>query len=173
MVILVRFRKIFKQKSNNASPTGHQPKKIPNHSDHMLVITTPPMLLRNKIIYTIWITSKLNLNEKNLTFFFFFSWFYQTDIQLNGLLSVDYVGIENTYGCGGYVQLLSPDANVTTAIIEDLMANLWIDKATRVVFLDFTIYNANINLFCAVKLAFTNSFIFVAFLSIFCVYNSK
>lgn len=82
------------------------------------------------------------------------AWFYQTDIQLNGLLSVDYVGLENTYGSGGYVQLLSPDSNVTTAIIEDLMANLWIDRATRAVFLDFTIYNANINLFCAVKIAF-------------------
>jgi hypothetical protein len=70
---------------------------------------------------------------------------------LNGLLSVDYKGLMNKYGGGGFVQLLSPDQNVTLQIIDDLYQNLWIDRATRAIFLDFTIYNANINLFCQVK----------------------
>jgi len=58
----------------------------------------------------------------------------------------------NKYGSGGFVQLLSPDQNETTQIIQDLYDNLWIDRATRAIFLDFTIYNANVNLFCQVKL---------------------
>jgi len=29
--------------------------------------------------------------------------------------------------------------------------NLWIDRGTRAVFVDFTVYNANINLFCVVR----------------------
>jgi hypothetical protein len=36
--------------------------------------------------------------------------------------------------------------------LNDLNANLWLDRGTRVVFLDFTVYNANINLFCQIKL---------------------
>ena len=31
---------------------------------------------------------------------------------------------------------------------------MWIDRSTRVVMVDFTVYNANVNLFCVVKLAF-------------------
>jgi hypothetical protein len=36
--------------------------------------------------------------------------------------------------------------------LKNLKANLWLDRGTRVVFLDFTVYNANINLFCQIKL---------------------
>lgn len=35
---------------------------------------------------------------------------------------------------------------------EGLRLNKWLDRGTRVVFLDFTVYNANINLFCQIKL---------------------
>ncbi len=34
----------------------------------------------------------------------------------------------------------------------NLKDNLWLNRGTRVVFLDFTVYNANINLFCQIKL---------------------
>ncbi len=36
--------------------------------------------------------------------------------------------------------------------LESLKTNLWLNRGTRVVFLDFTVYNANINLFCQIKL---------------------
>ncbi len=39
-----------------------------------------------------------------------------------------------------------------SAQLKELEENLWIDRGTRVVFLDFTVYNANINLFCQIKL---------------------
>ena len=37
---------------------------------------------------------------------------------------------------------------------QELREYLWIDRSTRIVMVDFTVYNANINLFCVVKLAF-------------------
>jgi len=81
-------------------------------------------------------------------------WFYQTERQLNGLLSIDYQGLMNKYGGGGYVVNLSNDQNTTQTILQELFDNLWIDRATRAIFLDFTVYNANINLFCQVKIVF-------------------
>ena len=34
----------------------------------------------------------------------------------------------------------------------NLLNNYWLDRGTRAVFLDFTVYNANINMFCAIRL---------------------
>ena len=36
-------------------------------------------------------------------------------------------------------------------IIKELKENLWLDRGTRAVFIDFTVYNANINLFCVIR----------------------
>lgn len=42
--------------------------------------------------------------------------------------------------------------NDASAEIQSLKTNFWLDRGTRAVFLDFTVYNANINLFCQIKL---------------------
>lgn len=76
-------------------------------------------------------------------------WHYQTSGQLRGSSSS---GLISRYGGGGFVQDLTTNYNDASAQISDLNANLWIDRGTRVVFLDFTVYNANINLFCQIKL---------------------
>jgi hypothetical protein len=57
----------------------------------------------------------------------------------------------NYYGGGGYIVNLSLDQATSLAIIQTLMDNLWIDRATRAIFIDLTVYNANINLFCQVR----------------------
>ncbi len=57
----------------------------------------------------------------------------------------------NYYDGGGYVMNLGKDVSSTLDIIGYLKSNLWIDRATRAVFVDFTVYNANINLFCQVR----------------------
>ena len=44
--------------------------------------------------------------------------------------------------------------NTSLKLVKFLKDNLWVDRATRVVFIDFTVYNANINLFCTIKLEF-------------------
>lgn len=57
----------------------------------------------------------------------------------------------NNYGGGGYVLDLSQNKNVSMDLILYLFQNLWIDRGTRAVFVDFTVYNANINMFGQVK----------------------
>lgn len=82
------------------------------------------------------------MNQSNLR------WYYQSQSQLGGST---YQGLMNTYGGGGYVLDLSQNATITANLIQYLFDNLWIDRSTRAVFLDFTVYNANINLFGQVK----------------------
>lgn len=58
------------------------------------------------------------------------------------------------YSGGGYYIDLKRNKEGSLAIIEDLFKNLWITRGTRAVMIDFTVYNANINLFCYIKLIF-------------------
>ena len=44
--------------------------------------------------------------------------------------------------------------NESQAIVHELKENLWINRGTRAVMVDFTVYNANINLFCVVNFLF-------------------
>ena len=50
------------------------------------------------------------------------------------------------------MQNLGSRRNETDVILADLKSNLWLDRGTRAVFIDFTVYNANINLFCVIRL---------------------
>ncbi len=56
------------------------------------------------------------------------------------------------YGGGGYVATLDFNENITLAIIEELQNNDWIDRHTRALFIEFTVYNPNVNLFSFVSL---------------------
>lgn len=59
----------------------------------------------------------------------------------------------NSYsGDGGYIVNLSLNKSVAVEKIEMLKKNLWIDRGTRAVFIDFTTYNPNINLYVVTKL---------------------
>lgn len=53
-----------------------------------------------------------------------------------------------TYPGSGYYQDLATTRARTSDMIQELKENRWIDRGTRVVYLDFTIYNPNVNLFC-------------------------
>lgn len=76
-------------------------------------------------------------------------WKYQTEKQLNGM---SYTGKVAQYGGGGFVVYLNRTSSQYAALAQSLQDNLWIDRATRAVFLDFTLYNANVNLFSIIKL---------------------
>jgi hypothetical protein len=78
-----------------------------------------------------------------------FSWHYQTSSQLHGSSSS---GLISRYGGGGFVQDLTTNYTSAQAELQNLKEKKWLDRGTRVVFLDFTVYNANINLFCQIKL---------------------
>lgn len=65
-------------------------------------------------------------------------------------------------------------------IIQDLKQNLWVKRSTRVIFLDFTVYNSNLNMFCVVKYDFVIHIHFAGFINpknlhisidLFCVMN--
>ena len=77
-----------------------------------------------------------------------FSWTYQSSKELDGS---SYTAQVSSYGGGGFVQDLDVDMATSQPLVTVLHDNLWIDRATRVVFMDFTVYNANINLFCVIK----------------------
>lgn len=62
-----------------------------------------------------------------------------------------YWGQVSTYGGGGYYQDLSRTREKTANQLQELKNNLWLDRGTRAVFLDFSIYNGNVNLFCIVR----------------------
>ena len=75
-------------------------------------------------------------------------WTYMSEKELDG---TSFNGEISEYGGGGYTQVLPLTPNEAKDVIQYLKDNLWIDRATRAVFVDFTVYNANINLFCVVR----------------------
>ncbi|ESO05739.1 hypothetical protein HELRODRAFT_171406 [Helobdella robusta] len=76
-------------------------------------------------------------------------WTYSSEKTLKGS---GMTAVVNSYDGGGYYIDLNTTMNSSQIIINNLKNNLWIDRGTRAVFIDFTVYNANINLFCTVKL---------------------
>eukprot|EP00116_Pleurobrachia_bachei_P000629 sb/3460891/ len=63
-----------------------------------------------------------------------------------------YSGYLTSYSRAGYQQLLTRNKVVSSFILSDLQYNGWVDRGTRVMFIDFTVYNVNINMFAVVKL---------------------
>ena len=63
----------------------------------------------------------------------------------------DYWGRLAMYGGGGYVQLLPNSSDSLRQVITQLEKDEWIDPGTRAVFVDFTAYNANDNLFAVAR----------------------
>lgn len=55
------------------------------------------------------------------------------------------------YSGAGYHQDLSKSEEETSALIAVVKDNLWLERSKRAVFVDFSVLNANINLFCIVK----------------------
>ncbi|XP_015717242.1 polycystin-2 isoform X2 [Coturnix japonica] len=77
------------------------------------------------------------------------AWTYTNEKDLNGS---SHWGLLATYSGAGYYQDLSRTREVTAVQIASLKKNLWLDRGTRAAFIDFSVYNANINLFCIVRL---------------------
>jgi len=57
------------------------------------------------------------------------------------------------YGGGGYTQALPNTSAALQQVLVQLQSDEWIDAGTRVVFVDFTAYNPNHNLFAVVRSA--------------------
>ena len=71
-------------------------------------------------------------------------WEYQSSLDLRGF---PYWGAISLYSGGGYAANLGYDPITAYTVISDLHSNGWIDMQSRAVFVEFTVYNANTNLF--------------------------
>ncbi|XP_078586730.1 polycystin-2-like [Branchiostoma floridae x Branchiostoma japonicum] len=55
------------------------------------------------------------------------------------------------YDSGGYVEDIDPRSPEYNHRLSELRNMSWIDRQTRAIFVDFTLYNANVDLFCVVS----------------------
>ncbi|XP_066271869.1 polycystin-1-like protein 2 [Branchiostoma lanceolatum] len=61
------------------------------------------------------------------------------------------IGDIATYDSGGYVAGVGGDKDTALSVIADLNEADWIDRYTRAVVVEFTVYNANVNFFSSVS----------------------
>ncbi|RZC40117.1 PKD channel and/or Ion trans domain containing protein [Asbolus verrucosus] len=78
------------------------------------------------------------------------AWVYSSDEKTG---SISFQGTISSYEGGGYYKNLGKTKAESAAIMKDLKENLWITRGTRVIFIDFSVYNANLNIFCICKYA--------------------
>ncbi|KAM9618017.1 polycystin-2-like protein 1 [Trichechus inunguis] len=77
------------------------------------------------------------------------AWTYHSQDELGGS---SHWGQLTSYSGGGYYLDLLGSRQASAETLRDLQEGLWLDRGTRVVFIDFSVYNANINLFCVLRL---------------------
>ncbi|KAK2098820.1 Polycystic kidney disease 2-like 1 protein [Saguinus oedipus] len=77
------------------------------------------------------------------------AWTYHSQDELGGS---SHWGRLTSYSGGGYYLDLPGSRQASAEALRDLQEGLWLDRGTRVVFIDFSVYNANINLFCVLRL---------------------
>ncbi|XP_054832331.1 polycystic kidney disease 2-like 2 protein [Eublepharis macularius] len=66
--------------------------------------------------------------------------------------SLWYSGLIGLYSSGGFKFTLPRSKNASVDKLTYLKEQGWLTRGTRVVFIDFSMYNANVNLFCVVRL---------------------
>ncbi|EGV94032.1 Polycystic kidney disease protein 1-like 2 [Cricetulus griseus] len=67
------------------------------------------------------------------------------------------LGTKNWRGAGTDPPAACSHQGTRGLILQYLFDNSWLDTLTRAVFVEFTVYNANVNLFCIVTLTLENS----------------
>ena len=67
------------------------------------------------------------------------------------------MGRLNTYSGGGYILQLPRNPYAARELIQSVKKTKWIDEQTRAVFLEFTLFNPNVQLFTVVELLFEYS----------------
>uniref|UniRef100_A0A8D0XYL2 Polycystin-2-like protein 1 n=1 Tax=Sus scrofa TaxID=9823 RepID=A0A8D0XYL2_PIG len=77
------------------------------------------------------------------------AWTYHSQDELGGS---SHWGRLTSYSGGGYYLDFPGSRQASAEALRDLQEGLWLDRGTRVVFVDFSVYNANINLFCVLRL---------------------
>ncbi|KFP33483.1 Polycystic kidney disease 2-like 1 protein, partial [Colius striatus] len=88
------------------------------------------------------------------------AWRYHSEDELSGS---SHWGRLTSYSGGGYYIDLKLTREESAEALQVLKERLWLDRGTRVVFIDFSVYNANINLFCVLRVLFSTSRLVVEF----------
>ncbi|XP_072452062.1 polycystin-1-like protein 2 [Chiloscyllium punctatum] len=89
--------------------------------------------------------ASVSLNSSDLDYV----WQYRSQSELR---SYPIWGKLAMYRGGGYVAELGTDAQDAYRVLKYLFDNTWLDTYTRAIFVEFTVYNANVNLFCIATL---------------------
>ncbi|XP_062608038.1 polycystin-1-like protein 2 [Saccostrea cucullata] len=71
-------------------------------------------------------------------------------VHANEIWGISRMGEYKTYGGGGYILQFVKDRVNAHLLLNELVENNWIDRNTRAIFVEFTIYNSNVNLFAYV-----------------------
>ena len=79
------------------------------------------------------------------------AYIYQSEHETNGST---YWGISGFYPAGGYITNLGNSYDDAVELVNELERNHWIDDFTRVLYLEFNVWNANTNLFNLVIISF-------------------
>lgn len=78
--------------------------------------------------------------------------FYSTKYSTLSALGADSIwGQITTYRGGGFVRSLSYNFNENNKILSDLKSRKWLDRASRLILVEFTLYNANKDLVNNIK----------------------
>ena len=119
-------------------------RKIHNHLvwDYYQTLYQTLATLRKNSIFLFYYISLVNITCDVMIF----SWF---STKFSG--NASYTGQVGTYPGNGYEVILGQYRADTEAIFDELYNNLWIDDKTRAIIIDFTVYNANINLFNQIR----------------------
>ncbi|XP_045163703.2 polycystic kidney disease protein 1-like 2 [Mercenaria mercenaria] len=72
------------------------------------------------------------------------AWTFKSAFEVWGL---PIPGLYTTYGGGGYIATLDVGRNNSVDILNELFKNLWMDRQTRAVMFEFTLYNGATNMF--------------------------
>lgn len=95
--------------------------------------------------------TSVRTNKKEATMELSDPWEYRTTMQVDG---VPFAGEVGVYSGGGYIADLIGQRSHVIKMADYLKTNSWIDKWTRIVFVEFTTYNPNVNLFTDVQISF-------------------
>ncbi|CAC5383754.1 unnamed protein product [Mytilus coruscus] len=72
------------------------------------------------------------------------AWNFVSSVDIWGL---PVTGLYSTYGGGGYIAEFIVNYNISRLILNDLYKYTWIDRKTRAIFTEFTVYNVDDNVF--------------------------
>ncbi|KAM5296967.1 polycystin-1-like protein 3 [Glossophaga mutica] len=91
------------------------------------------------------------------------SWHYQNQETLGGH---PIRGEFATYSGGGYVVRLGRNSSAAVRVLQHLEQSHWLDRRTKSLFVEFVVFNANVNLFCVVTLILESSNVGAFFASV-------